>query len=62
MKVICTDNFDRETRSDTLVKTGLTPAAAKALADELNQKSGENGDDYYLAVPDDQALFIADLP
>lgn len=60
MKVICVDNFDRETISDRLIQEGLTQTEARTLADELNAKGGVNAPDFYRVVPDDHVLYVYD--
>lgn len=57
MKVIRTDNFDRDTRSDALISEGLDKAAAEALVVKLNARRAH--EDWYLAVPDEHNIYIA---
>lgn len=54
MKVICVDNYARETRSDRLVAENLTEGAATALAEEKNDNCAD--EDYFRVVPDDYKL------
>lgn len=55
MKVIGTDNYDRDGIPDVLVAENMTPEEAEAKADRMNVESGYR-DTYYKAVPDDYRL------
>ena len=56
MKLIYTDNYNRELYSDRLIAENLNKINSKEIADELN---GLLRDDnfYYLIVEDDYVLF-----
>ena len=56
MKVICSDNYDRDWVADRLVRTGLSKEDAERLAASLNAKISPDGPDFYRAVPDEYAL------
>lgn len=58
-KVILTDNYDRETVSDKLIKDNLTQEEAETLATEMNAGVWEDGPDYYKAVEDSYELWDA---
>ena len=62
MKIVATDNFDRETVSDYLVAENITSNDyAEAMCDALNAKFG--GDDalrFYQVKPDDYVLYLFD--
>jgi hypothetical protein len=47
-KVVCIDNFDRETRSDSIVKDGLTITEAIMLRNEKNGACGDHSEDYHV--------------
>jgi hypothetical protein len=58
MKIICVDNFARETHDDTLVCENVSEYYGKILVDLLNDKlSGEHSSDYYKLVEDDYKLY-----
>lgn len=60
MKVILTDNYDREIYNDKLIKGNLSKDEAKKLADELN--NGNCNDElYYMAVEEGYSLFERDF-
>ncbi len=57
MKIICVDNFARETHSDTLVAENITNERyGQRMVDALNSSSGEDGEDFFKLVPDDHKL------
>jgi hypothetical protein len=57
MKVIRTDNFDRDWISDGLVQSDMEEVEAEALAAELNAKEIDpHTPNYFRAVPDDYEL------
>lgn len=54
MKIICKDNFDRETRSDEVIAENVHEFYAQFIADSLNDRfSGPNSDSFFRAEPDD---------
>lgn len=57
MKVICTDNFNTETRSDSIVCENVTDYYANKIADLLNADAPDDSRNYYIAVSDDHKLF-----
>ena len=59
MKLIYTDNYNRELYNDRLIAENLNKINSKEIADELN---GLLRDDnfYYLIVEDDYVLFERD--
>ncbi|QJI52425.1 hypothetical protein [Psychrobacillus phage Perkons] len=58
MKVICVDNYDRDTHDDKLVCENVNEFYAKKITDFLNEKfSGDSSDDYFKAVDDDHKLY-----
>ena len=56
MKVIATDNFDRDLVSDKLVQENLTREDANAEADRLNARGDSRSEYWYMAVADDYKL------
>jgi len=61
MKVIITDNYDRETVSDVLLCENVTPFNARRIAKAMNQVfSGNHSDEYFQAVEDDYVLQVYD--
>lgn len=57
MKIIRTDNFDRETVSDKLIATTDNSYYASLIARLLNEKQGVYRQHYYKAVEDDYQLY-----
>lgn len=59
MKIVCTDNYARDTVADRLVAEGVKhEGEALAMAAGLNGAfGGENSPNYYKAVPDDYRLW-----
>lgn len=59
MKIINTDNYDRDNHSDILIAENITSVTfAKFIADSLNQKyGGENSSNFFKAVEDDYKLY-----
>lgn len=55
MKIVCTDNFNRDHVSEYAVAENITSEAyAATMADALNARfGGENSQDYYVVKPDD---------
>lgn len=58
MKVIKTDNFDRGSFSDKLIKEDLTRQDAQALANKLNDALHPNSKYWHEVVEDDTKLFV----
>ena len=58
MKIICVDNYARETHDDSLVCENVNEFYAKEIVSFLNNKfSGDDSADYYKAVEDDYVLY-----
>lgn len=58
MKIIKTDNLDRESVSDVLVATNVSNYYAPVIARMLNKVlSGVGSPDFYKAVEDDYKLY-----
>ncbi len=59
MKIVLTDNFDRETKSEKLICANVPACWAQEIADFLNAKHNHNGDsDFWAKVtPDDYKLY-----
>lgn len=61
MKIVCMDNFARETVSEKLVAENVPEFYAKAIAEFLNSKfGGEEAPNWYVAKPDDYQLYKYD--
>lgn len=62
MKVINTDNFDRENKSDYLICENVNSFYAPLIAKLLNAKlSGVDSPNFYKAVEDDYKLFVYEV-
>lgn len=58
MKIICVDNFDRDTKDDALVCENVNEYYGKILVNLLNDKlSGEHSSDFYRLVEDNHKLY-----
>lgn len=58
MKIIKTDNFQRDEMSDSLVAETLSPYYAKIIVKLLNKKlSGNESQSYFREVKDDYELY-----
>lgn len=54
MKIVCTDNFARDSISDSLVAENVSEFYAETIVAALNQKfGGEHSQDYFVVRPDD---------
>lgn len=55
MKIICTDNFNRENVDESVVAENIkSETHAKVMAEGLNAKfSGDHSQDYFVVRPDD---------
>lgn len=57
-KVVCKDNFARETVSESwLVGFPVTKRAAITIAEALNESVGPESNSYFKAVPADYKLY-----
>jgi hypothetical protein len=58
VKIISTDNFDRESVADTLIAENVHEYYAKEIAEFLQAKyGGNNASRYYKTVADDYQLW-----
>ena len=57
MKIIATDNFCRETVSDSLVCENVSEYYGNLIINLLNDKNGPNSPEYYKLVPDNHVLY-----
>jgi hypothetical protein len=58
MKIICVDNFARDTVNDTLVCENVNEYYGKFLVNQLNDKlSGDHSPDFYKLVDDNYVLY-----
>lgn len=59
VKIICTDNYDRDHIADTLICSNVKPHYAMTIVEALNTKfGGEHSSDYFKHIPVDQKLKI----
>lgn len=58
MKIISTDNFDRDYKSDGLVAENVDEFFAELIAKLLNKHAGMNSQDYFKAVCNDYKLHV----
>jgi len=58
MKIICVDNFNRESITDDLVCTNVSEYYGEYIVDFLNKKfGGDNSFNFYRLVNDDYKLW-----
>lgn len=60
MKIIATDNFDREMYSDQLICENISKAYGIKFVHLLNKEVTDNSQWYYKLVEDDYKLFVYD--
>ncbi|MNK84465.1 hypothetical protein D3C87_1043140 [compost metagenome] len=59
MKIICKDNFDRESVNDRLVCENVSEFYGSKIVYFLNDKfSGDYSSDFYKLVEDDYKLYV----
>lgn len=59
MKIICKDNFDRETRSESLVCDNIKDRSlADLMVKALNQQGGPYSEEFYVVKEDDYKLYV----
>lgn len=62
MKIICVDNFNRDTHSDRLVCENIDKFYGEIVVKSLNDKlSGEYSGSYFRLVEDDYKLYKYEL-
>lgn len=58
MKIVCTDNFARETQSERFVAENIrNEREAKIMLDALRKTCTDHEPDWYKLVPDDYVLY-----
>lgn len=57
MKLICKDNFNRETISDSIIAENVDEYWAAEIKSALNDRLGENSPVFIDAVPEDYKLY-----
>lgn len=57
MKLICKDNYNRESISDSLIAENVSEFWANQIKTALNDKMGENSSTFVDAVQDDYELY-----
>lgn len=57
MKIICSDNFNRETHSDELVCENVSEYNGARIVALLNEAEGARSPNFYRLVPDDHVLY-----
>ncbi len=60
MKIIRTDNFNRDYVSDGLIAKNVNEFFAKLIVKLLNKYTGTDSQDYFKAVSDDHKLYVYD--
>lgn len=59
MKIICKDNFDRESVSDQLVCESVNEFYGSKIVDFLNDRfSGDHSPNFYKLVDDNYRLYV----
>jgi hypothetical protein len=58
MKIICVDNFNRETIDDSLIAENVNEFYGNKITDFLNKEDRDpNTPNFFRLVPDDHVLF-----
>lgn len=57
MKIICVDNFGRESEADTLIAENVNKYWGEQIINALNDKEHENSQSYFRLVEDDYVLW-----
>ncbi len=58
MKIICKDNYDRESVDDKLVCSNVSEYYGKIIVESLNNKlSGDRSSDFYKLVDNEYELY-----
>lgn len=57
MKIIITDNFNRDYISDVLVAENVKEATSQFICNVVNKANGEDSDQYWQSKPDDYKLY-----
>lgn len=60
MKIIKTDNYDRELYDDIIIAEKVHPWYSASILQMLNNDPDRSDEDYFMLVPDDHKLFIRD--
>lgn len=59
MKIICKDNFDRESVSDKLIAENVDELYLQSIVDYLNNRYGGNSSpDFFKTVEDNYKLYV----
>lgn len=61
MKIIAIDNFDRDWVSDALVCENVNEYYGKIIVDYLNERVGENSQNFYILKEDDYKLYVYEV-
>lgn len=57
VKIICVDNFGRESVADILIAENVNEYWGKRIVDGLNEKQHEDSEVYFRLVEDDHKLW-----
>jgi hypothetical protein len=57
MKIICVDNFCRDSVSDFPVAENVHSHIGQRIVDLLNKEEGEQSPNFFKLVPDDHVLY-----
>ena len=57
MKIICVDNFQRDTKNDSLVAENINVHYGEYIVRLLNEHEGEHSPNFYKLVEDDYKLY-----
>jgi len=57
MKVIQTDNYNRDTVAEKLIAENLPKDEAEAMAKSLNTAEGQHSDRYFIVVDEEYTLW-----
>lgn len=57
MKIVCVDNYDRESISDELICENIDKHYGKDIVEYLNRKHGDESPHFFRLVEDDYKLY-----
>lgn len=59
-KVVRTDNYDRETRSDTVIIERVSSETAYTICEALRQDRYRSVEDWYVVLSQEEAVYVFD--
>jgi hypothetical protein len=57
MKIVCIDNYNRESRSDVLIAENVHKYFGEVIVEFLNKREGDNTDNFFVLKEDGYKLW-----